>query len=92
MRKIGIAVLSLWVSLQQARGNVLCFASELGGDEYGGVDGTSGVAGDEGFHREPSRHGRRCYAAVVLSFRRRECPQGNCFLIYLQPSPRFLEV
>jgi hypothetical protein len=25
--------------------------SELGGDEYGSVDGASGVAGDEGFHR-----------------------------------------
>lgn len=44
------------------------FASELGGDEYGGVDGASGVAGNEGFHRKPSRHGRRCHATVVLSF------------------------
>lgn len=49
---------------------VFCFlASELGGDEYRGADGASGVAGDEGFHREPSRHGGRCHAAVVLSFR-----------------------
>lgn len=53
---------------------VLYFASELGGDEYGGVDGTSGVAGNEGFHREPGRHGRRRHTAVVLSFRGRECP------------------
>jgi len=31
---------------------MLCIsASELGGDEYGGIDGASGVAGDEGFHR-----------------------------------------
>lgn len=52
--------------------------SELGGDEYGGADGTSGIAGDEGFHRESSRHGSRCHAAVVLSFRRRERSQGNC--------------
>lgn len=70
----------------------MCFASELGGDEYSGVDGASGFAGDEGFHREPSRHGRRCHAAIVLSFRRRERPQGNCFLIYLQRSLRFLGI
>lgn len=44
-----IGAFELWLSFP--RENILCFVSELGGDEYGGADGASGVAGDEGFHR-----------------------------------------
>lgn len=75
--KLGLQTLLAWK-------NCLFFSSELGSNEYGGADGTSSVARDEGFHRESSRNCGRCHAAIVLSFRGWKCPQSKYLLIYFQ--------
>lgn len=57
--------------------NILLSVAELGGYQHGGADGTAGVAGDEGVHRESGGQSGGRHAAVLLPLRGRECTQGN---------------